>query len=289
MRILVFGKNGQVAQALQRLAPADSLVALDRDDVDLMEPGAARAAIEARRPDAIINAAAYTAVDRAEEEASAAGRLNADAPAEMAAAAKALGAVFVHLSTDYVFDGRTQVRLDENAPANPLNIYGASKRAGEKAVLAAYDQAVIVRTSWVFSETGANFVKTMLRLGAGRDALNIVADQVGGPTPAEDIARAVIAIAGKKHRGAPGAGLYHFQGAPAVSWAGFAEKIFEIAGANVKVSHIKTEDYPTPARRPLHTVLDCARIERDFGAAQPDWRAGLRRVIAELKNKEQQA
>ncbi|MEO1135167.1 MAG: dTDP-4-dehydrorhamnose reductase [Pseudomonadota bacterium] len=286
MRMLVFGKNGQVAQALQRLAPADGLVALGRDEADLSQPGAARAAIEAHRPDVVINAAAYTAVDQAESDEAAARALNEAAPAEMAEAAHTLGAVFLHLSTDYVFDGQAPERLTEEAPAEPLNVYGASKLAGEKAVLAAHDQAVIVRTSWVFSETGDNFVKTMLRLGRERDALSVVSDQIGGPTSAGEITRALFAIAGKKHRGAPGAGVYHFQGAPAVSWAEFAAKIFEIAAMNVKVSPIKTSDYPTPAQRPLNTVLDCARIERDFGIAQPDWRAGLRRVIAVLTDKE---
>lgn len=287
MRMLVFGKNGQVAQALQGQVSADRLIALGRDDADLTQPGAARAAIEREKPDVVINAAAYTAVDHAESDQEAAQRLNAGAPAEMAAAAKELGASFLHLSTDYVFDGHSDGRLTEDAATAPLNVYGVTKLAGEEAVLAAHDQAVIVRTSWVFSETGGNFVKTMLRLGRERDALSIVADQIGGPTPADDIASALLTIAAKKHRGAPGDGVYHFQGAPAVSWAEFAAKIFEIAGTDVKVSPINTAEYPTPARRPLKTVLDCARIERDFGIAQPDWRAGLRRVIAALTDKEQ--
>jgi len=202
----------------------------------------------------------------------------------MAEAAAKLSLPFLHISTDYVFDGMQEGKLSETAPANPLNQYGATKLAGENAVMQAHPDAVILRTSWVFSETGANFVKTMLRLSETRDDLNIVADQTGGPTDAADIAAALLAIAGKKHRGAPGAGLYHFQGSPTVSWAGFAEKIFELAGKPVKVSHINTEDYPTPAQRPLNTALDCARIERDFGVAQPDWRIGLRRVIAALNN-----
>ncbi len=205
----------------------------------------------------------------------------------MAEAAHEAGLPFLHLSTDYVFDGAAKDRLDEDAPTAPLNIYGATKLAGEIAVAAAHPGAVIIRTSWVFSEYGANFVKTMLRLSETRDALSVVADQIGGPTDAGDIARALLAIAGKKHRGAPGAGIYHFQGAPEISWAGFAEKIFEIAGRPVKVSHIPTSDYPTPATRPLNTVLDCAKIEREFGIGQPDWRASARRVIAALKTEGQ--
>lgn len=286
MRMLVFGKNGQVARALQDIG-GDGVIALGRDSADLMQAGAARDAIAATKPDIIINASAYTAVDKAESDEAAAQRLNIKAPAEMAAAAAEQIIPFIHISTDYVFDGAVEARLDENAAINPVNVYGRTKADGESAVSNAYPGAVILRTSWVFSEYGGNFVKTMLRVGAERDALNIVSDQIGGPTAAADISRAIITIAGKKHRGAPGAGLYHFQGAPAVSWAAFAEKIFEIAGLSVKVSHIKTEDYPTPAKRPLHTVLDCAKVERDFGVAQPDWRAELRRVVAVLEKEGQ--
>lgn len=286
MRILIFGKNGQVARALKDIASED-VIALGRDDADLVQPGAAKGAIAARQPDIIINASAYTAVDKAESEEAAAHRLNCAAPEEMAIAAAKTETPFIHISTDYVFDGTAEGKLDENAAVNPLNVYGRTKCEGERAVLKANPDAIILRTSWVFSEYGGNFVKTMLRLGAEREELTIVADQKGGPTAAADIARAIIAIAGKKHRGAPGAGLYHFQGAPAASWADFAEKIFEIAKLPVKVSHIKTKDYPTPAARPLNTVLDCAKIERDFGIGQPDWRTELRRVIAALKEEGQ--
>ena len=282
MRRLVFGRNGQVARALKDIG-GDAVVTLGRDEADLMRPGAARDAIATQKPGIVINAAAYTAVDNAESDEGAARRLNCEAPEEMAAAAAEAGVPFIHISTDYVFDGATEGRLDEQAPVNPLNVYGRTKLEGERAVLKANFSAVILRTSWVFSEYGANFVKTMLRLAGERDALSIVADQIGGPTAAADIARAIIAIAGKKYRGAPGAGVYHFQAAPTVSWASFAEKIFEIAELPVKVSHIKTEDYPTPAKRPLNTVLDCAKIEREFGVGQPDWRQELRRVIAALK------
>ncbi|WP_428407771.1 dTDP-4-dehydrorhamnose reductase [Hyphococcus sp.] len=286
MRMLVFGKNGQVAKALKDLA-GESVVALGHDEADLMQAGAAQDAIGAHQPDVIVNAAAYTAVDKAETEEDAASRLNCAAPEEMAIAAAEAGIPFIHISTDYVFDGTAEGRLDENAAVNPLNVYGRTKHEGERAVLKANPDAVILRTSWVFSQYGANFVKTMLRLAKERDELTIVADQIGGPTDAADIARAILAIAGKKHRGAPGAGIYHFQGAPAVSWADFATKIFEIAEAPVKVSPIRTEDYPTPARRPRNTMLDCAKIERDFGIGQPDWREGLRRVIAALKQEGQ--
>ncbi|WP_411819508.1 dTDP-4-dehydrorhamnose reductase [Hyphococcus formosus] len=287
MNILVFGKNGQVAKALQlEPVPEGSLTALGRDDADLLVRGNAEAAIRERKPDIVINAAAYTAVDKAEEEIDAAKALNTDAPAEMAKAAHDIGAQFIHLSTDYVFDGTSHDRLTEEAPTNPLNKYGATKLVGETQVMAAHPKAVILRTSWVFSSFGNNFVKTMLRLAKDRDALSIVADQIGGPTEAGDIARAALAIAAKKHRGAPGSGIYHFQGTPPVSWAEFAEAIFETAKVTMSVSPIPTAEYKTPAARPLNTVLDCARIERDFGVAQPDWRSGLVRVVKELQSKE---
>jgi dTDP-4-dehydrorhamnose reductase len=288
MRILLFGKDGQVARALQEEvhAPAD-VVAFGRKDVDLMQPGAGAAAIAAAEPDVVINAAAYTAVDKAEEEEAAADRLNHFVPGELAKAAKAAGASFIHVSTDYVFDGaREHHHLTEKDPTGPLNVYGRTKLAGENAALAANDKSIILRTSWVFSEYGANFVKTMLRLSIEKEELNIVSDQVGGPTAARDIAKALLVIAGKKARGAGGAGVYHYQGTPAVSWAALAEKIFEIAQRPVKVIPIATADYPTPAKRPLNTVLDCARIERDFGIAPPDWRIALRQVIAALDKEE---
>jgi len=286
MRILVFGRNGQVARALVDAA-GDNVVAAGRDDADLMQAGAAAQAAARYKPDVIVNAAAYTAVDKAESDEAAARRLNTLAPAEIAAAAAQIEAPFIHLSTDYVFSGAGGARLDENAPTAPLNVYGATKLEGEKAVLGANPKAVVIRTSWVFSQYGANFVKTMLKLAKERDTLTIVSDQIGGPTAANDIAHAILAIAGKLQRGAPGAGIYHFQGSPAVSWAEFAEKIFDIAGASVNVSAIKTADYPTPAKRPLYTVLDCAKIERDFGVGQPDWRESLRGVIAALRKEGQ--
>lgn len=283
MRILLFGRNGQVARCfLEEGAHAHEVVALGRAEADLARPGAADEAIRTHQPDVIVNAAAYTAVDKAEEDEDAAAQLNERTPAEMAAAAKDVGAPFLHLSTDYVFDGEEPLHYLEDSPTNPLNVYGLTKRRGEEAALAANPDAVIIRTAWVFSEYGNNFVKTMLRLGAERDALNIIADQIGGPTPARDIVRTMLTIAGKKHRGAPGAGLYHYQGAPAASWADFAKAIFTEAGLNVAVAPIATSAYPTPARRPLHTVLDCSKIERDFGVAQPDWRIGLTQVVDAL-------
>jgi len=286
MRILLFGANGQVARSLAEEARgAHDVVALGRRDADLMTAGAGASAVKAHQPEAIVNAAAYTAVDAAEEDRQAATRLNAKAVGEIAAAAKDTGAHFIHLSTDYVFGGEHSKPISEAEETGPLNVYGETKRDGERAALDANAASIILRTSWVFSEFGNNFVKSMLRFGGERDAMNIVSDQIGGPTPARDIARVILAIAGKKHRGAPGEGVYHYQGAPAVSWADFASKIFEYAEIATVVTPIATTDYPTPARRPLYTVLDCARIERNFGVAQPDWRVGLRQVLSALKSR----
>jgi dTDP-4-dehydrorhamnose reductase len=285
MRILIFGKNGQVARCLREEAGGTAATALGSDDCDLIKPGAAAKAITQHAPDIVVNAAAYTAVDKAETDEATARRLNAEAPAEIAAACADAGARFIHVSTDYVFDGQKDTPYAEDDAPAPLGVYGATKRDGENAVLTAAPGAIILRTSWVFSEYGANFVKTMLRLGNEQRGLSIVDDQIGGPTPARDIARAIMTIAGKIHRGAPGDGVYHYQGEPPVSWAAFAEKIFEVTGLPVEVKKISTPDYPTAAARPLYTVLDCARIARNFGIAQTDWRIGLRQTLGALTEK----
>lgn len=286
MRILLFGRNGQVARALKNEAGAHEVATLGREHADLLKVGAAQKAVKGHAPDIIINAAAYTAVDKAQDEKETAQRLNHTAAAEIAQAANQAGAQLIHISTDYVFDGEKTEPYLETDETRPLSVYGKSKCDGEKAVLEAFPEAIIIRTSWVFSEFGENFVKTMLRLARERNALNIVDDQIGGPTSARDIAHATLVIAGKKHRGASGAGIYHFQGSPAVSWAAFAAKIFEISGAEITVNPIATAQYPTPAPRPLNTVLDCAKMERDFGVAQPDWRASLRQTLAALNAKD---
>ena len=289
MRILLFGRNGQVASALIDEAPkkngSDSLhlIALGSKETDLLQQGAATKAIQHYQPEFVINAAAYTAVDQAEDEQEAARRLNEAAPLEMAQAAKTIGAEFIHLSTDYVFDGEQLTPYAENDTVNPLNIYGQTKLAGERAVMKANSNAIILRTSWVFSEFGGNFVKTMLRLGATRNDLNIVDDQIGGPTAARDIASAILTIVSKLKGGATGHGVYHYQGAPTVSWADFARSIFEASKLDVKITGIPSSAYPTPARRPQNTILNCARIAHDFGLSQPDWRIRLAQTVAALK------
>jgi dTDP-4-dehydrorhamnose reductase len=277
--VLVFGKAGQVATELQRQG---DVVALGREAADLSQPGAVAAAIEAARPGAVINAAAYTAVDRAEEQEALATRINGAAPGEMAQACARLGIPLVHISTDYVFAGTGQVPWVETDPVAPRNAYGRSKLAGEEAIRAAGGAHVILRTSWVFSAHGGNFVKTMLRLSETRDALTVVEDQIGGPTPAADIAAACLEIARQLSDDPSKSGTYHFSGAPDTSWKGFASEIFSRAGRKVAVTGIPTSAYPTPAERPLNSRLDCTAIATAFGIRRPDWHEGLQTVLDEL-------
>lgn len=281
MKILIFGKNGQVARSLaDRVDPEMAPVFLDRAAADLEQPGACAAQIAEHAPDMVINAAAYTDVDGAEAEPARAHQVNALAPAEMARACADLGAPFIHISTDYVFDGAAQKPYVPDAPVAPINVYGQTKLRGEEELRAIDGRIVILRTSWVFSPHGRNFVTTMLRLSEARDRLNIVDDQIGGPTPAAAIADAVLRIgagmvADTEKRG----GLYHFAGAPVVSRADFAREIFAQAGRDVTIEPISTADFPTPARRPLYSALDCASLEVDFAITQPDWRAALGQFI----------
>jgi dTDP-4-dehydrorhamnose reductase len=279
MSILVFGRTGQVARELHRSLPDG--IFLGREAADLADPEACARAIEAHAPDAVINAAAYTAVDRAEEEEPLARIVNGDAPGAMARASAGLSIPFVQISTDYVFDGQGQTPWSPGDPVAPLGAYGRTKLAGEREIDAAGGRYVILRTSWVFSAHGNNFVKTMLRLSETRAALNVVADQVGGPTPAADIAAACVAIADKLRAGAPG-GIHHFAGTPAVSWADFARAIFALAGRDVTVTDIPASDYPTPAVRPANSRMDGTSLQQTFGIAPPDWRAGLAQVLKEI-------
>ncbi|QJD16371.1 dTDP-4-dehydrorhamnose reductase [Paracoccus sanguinis] len=278
--LLIFGRTGQVARELARLAPEAQFAG--RDEADLTRPDDCAALIRARTPAAVINAAAYTAVDRAESEPDLARLINRDAPEAMAVACAGLGIPFVHVSTDYVFDGSGDAPRREGDPAGPIGVYGTTKLEGERAIAASGGQWAVLRTSWVFSAHGTNFVKTMRRLGAERDRLTIVADQIGGPTPAADIAAALLSMARQMQADPSKGGIYHFAGAPDVSWADFAREIFARSGLSPAVEDIPTSAYPTPARRPLNSRLDCTAITRDFGIARPDWRTGLAAVITEL-------
>ena len=280
MSLLVFGASGQVALELARTRP--DAVFLGRDKADLADPKACAAAIHAARPTAVINAAAHTAVDRAEAEEALATTINGHAPGAMAMACAALAIPFVHISTDYVFDGSGSRAWLPGDATGPLGAYGRSKLAGELAVRSAGGTHAILRTSWVFSAHGANFVKTMLRLGATRPALNVVSDQIGGPTPARAIAGAVLAMSEALLRHPEASGTYHFSGAPDVSWADFARQIFARAGMAVSVTDIPASAYPTPARRPGNSRLDCSSLTTTFGIPRPDWRAGLDDVLTDL-------
>lgn len=278
--ILVFGQTGQVATEMQRIHP-DALY-LGRAQADLSDPEACAAVIHTHTPDAVINAAAYTAVDRAETEEALATRVNGDAPAAMAMACAALGIPMVHISTDYVFDGAGAAPFAPGHPTAPLGAYGRSKLIGEDGVRAAGGRHAILRTSWVFSAYGNNFVKTMLRLGAERDSLTVVVDQIGGPTPANAIAQACLTIAEQLQTDPEKSGTYHFSGAPETSWAGFAREIMAQAGLDCRITDIPSADYPTPARRPLNSRLDCTDL-RKFNLSQPDWRKSLEDILSELK------
>lgn len=280
--ILVFGRTGQVARELARIAP--DATRLGRDQADLTDAQACVDAIHAHAPRAVINAAAHTAVDRAEAEEDLAVAINGTAPAAMAAACARLGIPLVHLSTDYVFDGAGTQPFAPDHPPAPLGAYGRSKLRGEAGVRAAGGPHAILRTSWVFSAHGNNFVRSMLRLGAERDSLRVVADQIGGPTPARAIAQACLTIAEALQRSPEKSGTYHFSGAPDTSWAWFARAIMRAAGLACRIEDIPTRDYPTPARRPLNSRLDCSTLAT-FGLQRPDWQVGLQQVLTDLKGR----
>ena len=278
--ILVFGKTGQVGTELQLL---DGVVTLGRNQADLSNPMTCADAIFEHAPLAVINAAAYNFVDKAEEEMGLAFAINGDAPTAMAQACSYLKIPFVHISTDYVFDGTGDTSWHTTDKTAPENAYGRSKLAGEIGIRASGGTYAILRTSWVFSTSGTNFVKTMLRLSETRKALNIVADQIGGPTPARDIAVACLKIANQLREDPSKSGSYHYSGYPDVSWAEFATEIFNQAKRAVVVTPISTVDYPTRATRPMNSRIDCGTTEQMFDVIRPDWREGLKTILKELE------
>ena len=280
MKLLVFGRTGQIATEIAKRAPNATL--LSRDQADLTDPAGCANAIAAHAPRAVINAAAYTAVDRAEEEEALAHRINADAPDAMARTCAQHGIPLIHISTDYVFNGTGTQAWAPGDPTTPINAYGRTKLAGEAAVRAAGGTHAILRTSWVFSAYGGNFVKTMLRVSATRAELNVVDDQIGGPTHAGDIAAVCLTLAEALLATPDKAGTYHFSGTPDVSWKGFAEAIFTQAAREVAVMGIPTSNWPTPAPRPLNSRLDCSSLEATFDIPRPDWQTALDKVIKEI-------
>jgi dTDP-4-dehydrorhamnose reductase len=287
MRLLVTGRDGQVARSLAERAGDYSMLDLHfaaRPDCDLAVPGSAAAAIREAKPALVIGAAAYTAVDKAEQEPELAQRINADAAGEIAAAAAEVGAPVIHLSTDYVFGGTGSAAMREDEPIAPLGTYGRTKAAGEDAVRAGQGDHLILRTAWVYSPFGANFVKTMLRLARDREEIAVVADQVGSPTNALDLADVVLALADRRLRGdAAGWGeTYHTAGQGQASWADFAYEIMSLSGSASRIRPIPTADFPTPAQRPSWSVLDGSKLNASFGLALPDWRSSLPGVVARL-------
>ncbi len=284
MTVLVFGRTGQVAGALARRDEAVRL--LGRHDADLEDPETCRAAIRAHpRATAVINAAAWTDVDGAEAHPARVNRINAAAPTAMAEEAAACGLPFLQISTDYVFSGTGSDANHPGDPTGPLSVYGQSKARAEEGIRAAGGAHVILRSSWVFSEYGSNFVTNMLRLSATRRSLNVVKDQIGGPTPADALAEACLTIIGAL-RATPGlSGTYHFAGQPDVSWADFARAIFREADAPVAVAGIPSAEYPTAAARPLNSRLDCSSTEATFGIVRPDWRTALSGTVAALADR----
>lgn len=285
MRLLVFGSGGQVGAWLaDELASLGEVVALDRHQADLRDAQGVARAVEQHRPDIVVNAAAYTAVDRAESDADEAERVNAVAPGVMAAAARRYEAMFVHYSTDYVFAGDADQPYVEDDATGPKSVYGRTKLAGEQAVCAEAGKYFIFRTSWVYSNHGHNFLNTMLRLAGERDIVGVVDDQIGAPTYARAIARATADVLERLAAGEADAdaasGIYHMTCAGTTSWHGFASAIFEEAGCTqMQVKAIPTEDYPTPAARPRYSVLNNDRLERTFGVSLPPWRDSLRECL----------
>ena len=289
MKILVAGASGQVARALlERAGAADvDLVACGRPDLDIADEASVAAALDAARPDLVINAAAYTAVDKAEAEPDEARRANAVGPRVLAAATASLNVPIIHLSTDYVFDGTASEPYGEADPTAPLGVYGATKRDGETAVADANPRHVIVRTAWVYSPFGANFVKTMLRLAGDRDEVRVVADQLGAPSYAIDIADGLLAVAQNLQAPADRSfGVFHMTGSGEAVWADLAEAVFAasaaLGGPAARVVRIPTSDYPTPAARPANSRLDCSKLAAVHGVRLPHWRDSVSECVARL-------
>jgi dTDP-4-dehydrorhamnose reductase len=287
MKILINGQNGQVSRALQRrLGDVGELIVLGRDQLDLAQPDHIRRQVQTVRPDLIINAAAHTAVDQAESEPELAFAINATGPGVLAEEALALGIPLIHYSTDYVFDGSKTEPYNEDDAPNPLGVYGKSKLAGEQAITAVQGQHLILRTSWVYSTHGRNFLLTMQRLLQEKPELRIVADQIGAPTWAGTIANSTVALIERWQAGHAGAwGTYHLTARGETSWFGFAQAIGDALREQGKpcanLLPIPSSDYPTPAARPLNSRLDCSRLQREWGVSQPDWQTALRECLAD--------
>ncbi len=288
MKVLVTGAEGQVGRALMAARqPGLQLCGMGRDTLDLLRPDQIRRCLDSERPGVVVNCAAYTAVDQAESDVSTAMAVNRGGVAKLAAALAERGTALIHLSTDYVFDGRKTDAYAESDATAPISVYGQSKLAGEEIIRKTLPQHIILRSSWVYGSDGQNFVRTMLRLAAERDEIRVVDDQMGCPTAASHIAEIICAIAIEIEHGIEGRwGLYHYRDDGAVTWYGFAQRIFAAAGSHLdripELVPIATEDYPTAATRPANSVLDCRRIKKAFGLTPRSMDEGLARHIGDI-------
>ena len=277
--ILVFGQSGQVGRELQVL---DNIVTLSRNEADLSNPTSCENIIRKHNPEAVINAAAYTDVDLAEKEEALATIINGNAPISMAKVCAEFAIPFVHISTDYVFDGMGDEPWKPYHPTNPQNAYGRSKLIGEKGIISSGANYAILRCPWIISANGKNFIKTILNLSKTKDKLSIVSDQIGAPTPASDVARACYKIALELCNNSDKSGIYHFSGMPYVSWYDFAKEIFFQVKQNVDLNPILSVDYTSTAKRPLNSRLECSDIQRQFGINLPYWKKNLKTILREL-------
>lgn len=283
--VLVTGANGQLGTSIHRLSGSYSgfrFLFTDVDSLDICNAESVDAFIQAHPVDYIVNCAAYTAVDKAEENRELCEQINRDAVANLAVAAKRCGAKMLHVSTDYVFDGTACVPYQETDTTNPQSVYGSTKRAGEKALLEICPDAVIVRTAWLYSEYGNNFVKTMLRLGSEREEIRVVFDQVGSPTYATDLALALLTILEQAEQGQYLPGIYHFTDEGVCSWYDFTVKIIQLAGLQARVLPIESKDYPTKAVRPHFSVLNKQKIKSSYGLVIPHWEESLRKCMENM-------
>lgn len=291
MKVLIAGAQGQVGSELAAIAKQSNyeVIAATRSDLDITNKNNVEAYVSQVKPDLIVNAAAYTAVDKAEEEQDIAYAINCDGAKNLAIACSKQSIPLLHISTDYVFDGSKAEAYNENESVSPLGIYGKTKWQGEEAIRTHLSQHIILRIAWVFGAKGNNFVKTMLRLGIDRDELNVVADQFGGPTSAKSIAKTLIHLINiyRKDNNLKW-GTYHFCGKEKTSWYNFAKEIFKQAKAiklikrDMRINAISTSEYPTLAKRPENSMLDCSKIKNTFGIDMPDWRIELKKVLSEL-------
>lgn len=285
MKIVVTGANGQLGRSIHRLSVEHrelDFIFTDIDSLDIGNRDAVLAFAETHPVDFIVNCAAYTAVDKAEEEEEQCRKINTDAVAYLGEAAQHIGARILHVSTDYVFGGDSYMPYQENDSVSPTSVYGRTKLAGEKALSAVCPDAIIVRTAWLYSEYGHNFMKTMLRLGAERPEIRVVNDQIGSPTYAGDLAEAILSLLEKERQGEQNSGIYHYTNEGVCSWYDFAHSIIRIAGLPAKVIPIPTREYPTAAKRPAYSVLSKEKIKREYHWVIPHWEDSLRKCLANM-------